>query len=96
MAAQCENERPSCNQVLGELLREGLWSPPEEQRLELVVAGLHAQRGAAEAALRDREREVELLRHLLNEHGIAHDHINIVGAVGPSPSFIDKSCLKKE
>ena len=72
MVARDPAARPSCGQVLGELLVEQLWTqqPERGHPLELVVADLHAQAASLQAQLRERDAEVSALRRLLAESGV--------------------------
>ena len=72
MVARDPAARPSCGQVLGELLVEQLWTQQPERGypLELVVADLHAQAASLQAQLRERDAEVAELRRLLAVSGV--------------------------
>ena len=72
MVARDPAARPSCGQVLGELLVEQLWTqqPERGHPLELVVADLHAQAASLQAQLRERDTEIAELRRLLAERGV--------------------------
>jgi translation initiation factor 2-alpha kinase 4 len=68
MLASDPEARPSCGQVLRELIREGIL-------VENVVADLHAQISKLQADLEGKDREILQLRQLLEEHQISRSHI---------------------
>lgn len=81
------SERPSCGEVLAELLVEKLWwrrQPEGGNALELVVADLHSQAARLQGRLREREAEVAALRALLAEKGVSAGQVE--AAVQRRPS----------
>lgn len=70
MTALVPEERPTCSQLLGELLREGLWVQPEPSQLESLVRVQHDQLVAMRSELqtyRDKESKLMLLANEVAE-----------------------------
>ena len=90
MVAHAPSERPSCGEVLGELLIEKLWrraAPEGGNPLELVVAELHAQAAKLQRRLREREAEVAALRALLAEKGVSAEEVEAAATAQRQPSI---------
>jgi serine/threonine protein kinase len=70
MVAPDPVDRPSCSQILGELVHDGLWEQPRSFiRLQEQIDKLQAQ-------LESKQVEATQLRQLLDEHHIPHGHIS--------------------
>ena len=77
MVASEPAERPSCGQVLGELLTEKLWTQQQGNGhpLEVVVADLHSQAALLHGRLRESYTEVSALRELLRRKGVCAEEV---------------------
>ena len=75
MVAHDPTARPSCGEILGELLEEGLWVRPTPAAVESVVCHLQKEVAGLKVRLQTRDAEVAALRSLLDSSGIPHDHI---------------------
>ena len=69
--------RPSCAEILGELISHKLWAKPSAEQMQSLVSELHSANGALAAQLAEREREVSALRALLTEHGVDVDYAQV-------------------
>ena len=70
--------RPTCQQVLGELLREGLWVEPNNVNPMLMtslVTDLQAQVVELESKSKANDKTIAELRELLEDNSIGHHHI---------------------
>ena len=67
-------DRPSCTEILAHLLQLGLWKQ-SRTNLEDLVTNLKKQMDDLQTRLEHKEGTVNQLRQLLNQHGIAHEHI---------------------
>jgi translation initiation factor 2-alpha kinase 4 len=78
--------RPTCHQVLGELLGEGLWvehqpnqhhhhHPMLSSMTSLLVTDLQAQIVELQSESRANDKTISQLRELLEDNRIGHDHI---------------------
>jgi argininosuccinate synthase len=75
MVAHDPTARPSCGEILGELLEEGLWVRPTPAAVESIVGHLQKEVAGLKVRLQTRDAEVAALRSLLDASGIPHDHI---------------------
>jgi translation initiation factor 2-alpha kinase 4 len=76
MAASDPANRPSCSQVLGDLLRRGVWKPPVATKtMENLVTDLTAQIAQLQANVEKHKLEALQLRTILDEHNIDHGHV---------------------
>jgi translation initiation factor 2-alpha kinase 4 len=67
-------DRPSCTEILANLLELGLWEQ-SRTNLEDLVTSLKKQIDDLQTRLEHKENTVNQLRLLLNQHGIVHEHI---------------------
>ena len=75
MVAIEPNLRPSCSQILGFLLQEGLWEQKNPDVLERLVSDLQICSSNLQKSLEEKEQTIYHLRQLLSENNIVHDHI---------------------
>jgi translation initiation factor 2-alpha kinase 4 len=75
MASVDPSARPTCHQVLGELLGEGLWVEPNPMLMTSLVTDLQAQVVELKSETQAKDKIISQLRQLLEDHSIGHDHI---------------------
>ena len=75
MVASKAADRPSCGEILTELLQEGLWTKADSTIMAAVFVDLQARIVELEAKLNRKDQEMAELRRLLHENGISHGHI---------------------
>jgi translation initiation factor 2-alpha kinase 4 len=76
MVAPEPTDRPSCGEILTEMLQQGLWTRSDSTALATVVADLHARIMELEAILKTKDHKVAELLRLLDAHGVSHEHIS--------------------
>jgi serine/threonine protein kinase len=76
MVAPDPADRPSCGEVLTDMLQHGLWTRMDSTVMTTVVADLHARIVELEATLRTKDHKIAELLSLLDEHGICHEHVS--------------------
>jgi serine/threonine protein kinase len=72
MVGTSPKNRPSCDEVLGELVQRGILAESVLRNDESTQSALAAQVVQLQAALACSQKEVDRLRRLLDEHGIQH------------------------
>ena len=79
MVGASPKNRPSCDEVLGELVQRGILAESVLRNDESTQSALAAQVAQLQASLACSQKEVDRLRRLLDEHGIQHtsdqDHL---------------------
>lgn len=69
-------DRPSCGEILTELLQEGLWTKVDSTTMATTFVDLKARIVELEAKLNCNDQKMEELQRLLYEKGISHGHMN--------------------
>jgi serine/threonine protein kinase len=74
MVAPEPTDRPSCGEILTEMLQQGLWTRVDSTVMATAVADMHARIVELEAELKTKDHKVAELLTLLDEHGVSHEH----------------------
>ena len=67
MTSRDPRQRPTCSQVLGQLLVEGLWTQSQPGEMATLVSAQHLQTMQLRSELQCKEHELAELRRLLSK-----------------------------